>query len=661
MTKILALVNGSGSAYWRIKDPLETLQKAYPDKYDVLILDRLATEDELFMADIIILQSIVDLDTISLCYYFQQKKGTKIICDIDDLVTKMNKDNPHAKEHEASDAKEKIIATLKFADMVTTTTNYLAKKLSVYNKNVVVLPNLMLMSRWNIPTFKNDSEEVRIGWCFPTDTEILTTSGWRNYNNFNILTDMVACYSDGKIEYNDAEDVIFNKGEEVLEVKAEVNNPCFTKEHLVYYSNNGKNYSNRKWGDVLDNVKTNLVFKTAGIFDSVFNGEEINIGEEYARLVAHIVSDGYFFRKNGDICGIGHDVKKVRKAFRFRELLNLCGIKYSTSYRKDRGYTRTRIPMEEYKNKLSKIFSDEKSLKQWMCFLPINERKALLEEYSRADGSTLTDTSFAVRSSVKNNIDILQQIATTVGWRSKITQKKCGKSNSTLYSMTVLKNTDEGTVDMRSNKVSTSKQDVWDVYVGGKNIIVRRNGTVSVTHNCGSVTHMDDLMLVIKPLMDTLLEHPNVKLIFMGETRIRDHFHPLESRVETYLGVPFDSYPQKLHGLRLDIGLAPLGTSFFNKSKSYIKLLEYGICGVPAICSWTEPYKSVMKHEKTGYIVRKNTNWLNYLDILVTNKKLRNKLGKNAYKNTLRYDLAKRIHLWDDAYSSLTQHTLKTT
>ena len=40
MIKILAMPNSSGSAYWRLIDPLNTLKKVYPNEHDVRVVNR---------------------------------------------------------------------------------------------------------------------------------------------------------------------------------------------------------------------------------------------------------------------------------------------------------------------------------------------------------------------------------------------------------------------------------------------------------------------------------------------------------------------------------------------------------------------------------------------------------------------------------------------
>jgi hypothetical protein len=49
-------------------------------------------------------------------------------------------------------------------------------------------------------------------------------------------------------------------------------------------------------------------------------------------------------------------------------------------------------------------------------------------------------------------------------------------------------------------------------------------------------------------------------------------------------------YYREIVAMDLDIALAPLADNAFNRCKSNIKLLEYGIAGVPIIASMVGPY-----------------------------------------------------------------------
>lgn len=60
-----------------------------------------------------------------------------------------------------------------------------------------------------------------------------------------------------------------------------------------------------------------------------------------------------------------------------------------------------------------------------------------------------------------------------------------------------------------------------------------------------------------------------------------------------YAGVPTLDYPQHLMALTQgwDLAIAPLEVNAFNECKSNLKLLEYGWCGVPVVCSDIAPYQ----------------------------------------------------------------------
>src|SRR6185437_11045349 len=70
----------------------------------------------------------------------------------------------------------------------------------------------------------------------------------------------------------------------------------------------------------------------------------------------------------------------------------------------------------------------------------------------------------------------------------------------------------------------------------------------------GSTSHYNDLEMIVEPLKRILAEFPNVRLYIMGEWRARKWFEGVKN-VEVMLAVPFEAYPTRLAGLRLDIGL----------------------------------------------------------------------------------------------------------
>ncbi|WP_434656475.1 glycosyltransferase [Pseudomonas sp. R3-56] len=97
----------------------------------------------------------------------------------------------------------------------------------------------------------------------------------------------------------------------------------------------------------------------------------------------------------------------------------------------------------------------------------------------------------------------------------------------------------------------------------------------------GDVSELDMLANVVKDLAD------EVQWVVLGPCP--DHLRPFVH--ECHGSVDIASYPKKLASLNLDLALAPLGDSPINRFKTPLRLLEYGICGYPVICSDVEAYR----------------------------------------------------------------------
>ncbi|WP_095100492.1 glycosyltransferase [Pseudomonas sp. Irchel 3A5] len=94
----------------------------------------------------------------------------------------------------------------------------------------------------------------------------------------------------------------------------------------------------------------------------------------------------------------------------------------------------------------------------------------------------------------------------------------------------------------------------------------------------GGSSHGDDLQVIAEVVRELAGE---VEWVFMGmcPAALRPYVH------EFHRGVNIEKYPAQLAGLNLDLALAPLEDNFFNACKSNLRLLEYGACGFPVICS----------------------------------------------------------------------------
>ncbi|MBI4743223.1 MAG: hypothetical protein HY776_00055, partial [Actinobacteria bacterium] len=79
----------------------------------------------------------------------------------------------------------------------------------------------------------------------------------------------------------------------------------------------------------------------------------------------------------------------------------------------------------------------------------------------------------------------------------------------------------------------------------------------------------------------------------------------------------------------IDIGLAPLADTVFNRCKSDLKLLEYGILGIPSVASYTGPY---IEPIDKGYVLkaRNSKDWIKQLRKLIQDKDFYNEQSKRA-------------------------------
>jgi hypothetical protein len=117
----------------------------------------------------------------------------------------------------------------------------------------------------------------------------------------------------------------------------------------------------------------------------------------------------------------------------------------------------------------------------------------------------------------------------------------------------------------------------------------------------GGSSHLGDLELIADVVKDLADE---VDWIFFGmcPQKLRPYVK------EYHSGVPIHMYPQKLASLDLDVAIAPLENNQFNDCKSNLRLLEYGICGYPVICSNSRAFSE--SNLPVTIVKNKYKNWI---------------------------------------------------
>ncbi|MEA3275434.1 MAG: glycosyltransferase family 4 protein [Pseudomonadota bacterium] len=173
----------------------------------------------------------------------------------------------------------------------------------------------------------------------------------------------------------------------------------------------------------------------------------------------------------------------------------------------------------------------------------------------------------------------------------------------------------------------------------------------------GTLTHLQDLMLVAEPLRALLREQGGrVVLEIVGissDPRIRTLFQGLPVRFVD----PGDNvaYPRFFgwasQTLSWDLGIAPLEGRGFSEFKSDIKFLDYALLGIPGVYSTSTAYGNSVEDGETGLLCdNEPESWYRCLGDILDDPEQRAQLARRAADH-VRESRSLRVcaHRWLDA------------
>jgi hypothetical protein len=153
--------------------------------------------------------------------------------------------------------------------------------------------------------------------------------------------------------------------------------------------------------------------------------------------------------------------------------------------------------------------------------------------------------------------------------------------------------------------------------------------------------HRVDLeRIAIADALERLLEvHPHLRVLTVG-LRL-----PLRSeRYEHILEVPFGDLLRATS--TIDIGIAPLADTAFNRSRSSVKLKEYGAGGAAWLASPVTPYRDLGGREG-GQLVG-DEDWFAAIDELIRNP--RRRLARRALRWAKTQTVGRHVSDWERAF-----------
>jgi len=170
----------------------------------------------------------------------------------------------------------------------------------------------------------------------------------------------------------------------------------------------------------------------------------------------------------------------------------------------------------------------------------------------------------------------------------------------------------------------------------------------------GTATHHADLKPVLPVLLD-VARRPGVRLLFCGFDPFAPYADPYRSELRhlptgqpyEYSGWATDMAQHYRNIARLDIAVAPLLDTAFNRAKSGVKFLEAAAHGTPMVCAAVRPYQDTVRHGETGFLARTPADFAKYLNVLIRDGALRRRIGQAAREDVhARHTIAHRAVQW---------------
>lgn len=155
---------------------------------------------------------------------------------------------------------------------------------------------------------------------------------------------------------------------------------------------------------------------------------------------------------------------------------------------------------------------------------------------------------------------------------------------------------------------------------------------VKIGYFSGSISHNENFELIKPAIKQLLTKYSNVQLHIVGILDIPKDMKLFENQIVTHDYVDWDKLPALIS--EVDINLAPLVDSIFNRAKSEIKWIEAALVKVPTVASKIGAFSDVVIDGETGLLAT-DDQWFDKLEALVLSSDLRQKLAELAYREVL--------------------------
>lgn len=161
---------------------------------------------------------------------------------------------------------------------------------------------------------------------------------------------------------------------------------------------------------------------------------------------------------------------------------------------------------------------------------------------------------------------------------------------------------------------------------------------IKIGYFSGSITHNENFDLIRSAILKILKEFPQTELHLVGHLTIPDEMKNYKKQLIVHDFLDWTLLPSLV--AEMDINLAPLVDTVFNRAKSEIKWLEATLVGVPTIASNLGSFAQMISEEETG-ILASDTEWYEKLKELIISSEKREILATNALEQILKNEITK--------------------
>ncbi|MDG6141860.1 rhamnan synthesis F family protein [Lactococcus formosensis] len=155
---------------------------------------------------------------------------------------------------------------------------------------------------------------------------------------------------------------------------------------------------------------------------------------------------------------------------------------------------------------------------------------------------------------------------------------------------------------------------------------------VKLGYFSGSITHNENFEMIKSAIVQILEKYPHVELHLVGYIDLPQDLQKYAKQIKMNPYVDWRELPRLIS--QMDINLAPLVDSVFNRAKSEIKWLEAALVKVPTVASYLGSFEEMVSNDETGLLAQPD-EWYEKLEILIENPDKRQRIAETAYRFVL--------------------------